>query len=205
MIAIVLSPFRSPASFDKYRRGLEEAEEQAAGDFQVVATKNFYDHPCFIETQAGRISEILKGISSGEAEKTMLLFSAHSIPLGMSRECAYAEEFVSAATLVAKKLKMKNWGLAWQSRSGRVSERWLGPDVKTMIEKLDRNRFRSVVLAPIGFVCENVELAYDLDIEIRDFCGRLGLGYLRAPAAGAHPKFIELMGELVRREIGRDF
>jgi len=198
VVGVVLSSFRAYASFDKYKIKIEEAKkETGTAGIEMIYTEAFYNHPLFIEAQAERILEATRKIPSGTKDKTMWMCSAHSIPIRMSQQSSYAEEFVTAATQVAKRLGQKDWGLGYQSRSGRLEDRWLEPNVMAMVEKLDKRRFKNVVFVPIGFLCDNVEVTYDLDIEAKNFCGSLGLHYSRAATVGDHPKFIEMLANVI--------
>ncbi len=198
VMGVVLSSFRSYASFDKYKIKIEEAKkETGVKDIEIIYTEGFYKDPLFIEAQAERILETTKKIPPRGRDKTMLMFSAHSIPIQMFQKSAYAEEFVTASMQVAKKLGTKDWGLGYQSRSGKSQDRWLEPEVKGMVEKLDKRRFQNVVFVPIGFLCDNVEVTYDLDVEAKNFCTNLGLCYFRAPTVGDHPKFIEMLANVI--------
>ena len=198
VIGVVLSPLRSYASFDKYLARLEEANKEAGADSIAMSyTGSFYNDPLFIEAQAARVEEILNRLSKEERSKIFLLFSAHSIPDMMSQESGYAEQFIEVTALVSKRLGIKNGGLAYQSRSGNPSDAWLSPDIKETIATIDREKFQTLVLVPAGFLNENAEILYDLDIDARQKAKKFGLRYLRAAAVADHPKFIEMIGRSI--------
>jgi len=195
VIGFVLSGFRSYASYEKYIEKLEEAwKEAGVSNIQIKYTGPFYNNSLFVEAQADRIKETLQKNSSIKLRETYFLFSAHSIPKTMSDKSGYADQFQKTSSLIAQRLKLEHWGIGTQSRSGSPRESWLDPDVKEVIAKLDKNCFKNVVLIPVGFLCENIEILYDLDTEIKAFCDKNGFSYFRAGTVADHPKFIEMMG-----------
>ncbi len=201
-VGFVLSSFRCAASFEKYVKKLEEAKVAAGASSVVIEfTENLFKQPLFLEAQTEKIRLVLNNFSKEEFGRTFFLFSAHSIPVAMSDESRYSDQFAEASALIAKDMDFLHWGLGYQSRSGNPNEPWLSPDVKEMIARLDRTQFRNVVLIPIGFLCDNMEVLYDLDVEAKKAAEAAGLKYLRAAAVADHPKFIEMMGNLVLQKI----
>ena len=207
VIAFILSSFRCYASYGKYLEKVEEGRAAAgASQIKIECTDNFYDHPFFHEAQADQISKIIKKISPDEIEKTYFLFSAHSVPVEMSRRGdpagrPYSDQFSAAATGVAERLGLKHWGIGYQSRSGNPKDPWLEPSVVDVIvgahgraPVLDGQKFKNIVLIPIGFLCDNIEVLYDLDVEAKAAAEAQGIHYLRASTVADHPKFIEMMG-----------
>ncbi len=202
IVVIVLSSFRCDASFEKYVKKLEEAKAASgAASIAVELTETFFKHPLFIRAQSEKIKLIMNDFSKEELDKTFFLFSAHSIPVSMSDKSRYAGQFIEASSLVAKDLEFLHWGYGYQSRSGNPNELWLSPDVKEMIQRLDQARFKSLVMIPLGFLCDHMEILYDLDVEARKSVEALGLKYLRASTVVDHPKFIEMMGNQVLQKI----
>lgn len=130
-----------------------------------------------------------------------VIFSAHSIPTSQSDAGGYAEQFEKTASLVAKKLEIPHWAVAYQSRSGDPKEPWLGPDIKGVVRRMTRKLTPNILIVPIGFLCDNVEILYDLDIEVKDFCAAEGLHYFRASAVNDHPKFVEMIGRQVLQKL----
>ena len=197
VIVFVLSSFRCPASFEKYVKKIKEAQVlTAAGSIAVEYTENFYKHPLFLAAQADRVRLLMNNLPKQELDKTFFLFSAHSIPVPMSDESGYASQFTEASDLVAKALGISHWGRGYQSRSGDPRDPWLSPDVKAEIERLDKTRFKNIIIIPIGFLCDHVEVLYDLDVDVKKTTEAHGLKYLRASTVADHPKFIEMIGDL---------
>lgn len=190
-----LSPLRSQASFGKYRDHAEKAKSDAgASRVGVRYAEPFHDDPLFIAAQAERVREALAVLG---AKRTFVLFSAHSIPRIMADESGYDLQFSVMAVLVAAHLGLREWGIAYQSRSGRPADPWLSPDVSEAIRALDPARFDAILVVPAGFLCENVEILYDLDVEARAVAEERRFFYARAATVLDHPSFVELMGRRV--------
>ena len=202
VLGFVLSSFRCYASFEKYIKKLEEGRSAARAESIIVDyMENFYDQPLFLEAQISKIRSAVSDLSIENLTKTFFLFSAHSVPVPMSSESGYARQFEKASRQIVQDLKLAHWDIAYQSRSGNPRDPWLEPDVRGFIASLDPSRFRRVVLVPIGFLCDNVEVLYDLDIEAREAVEKKGLIYLRASTVTDHPKFIEMIGGQILQKI----
>lgn len=200
--AFILSPFRSYASFEKYQEKVEDAVEEAGlSDIRILYTEPFHGHALFVEAQSERIKQKLMGWDQKGKDESFFVFTAHSIPAAMSEKSGYADQLAEAASAVARNLELKFWSIAYQSRSGDPSDPWLGPDVKEVIQKLNPSRFKNIILIPIGFLCENAEILYDLDVEAGELARSLGFRYVRAATVSNHPRFIEMMGELIQSKL----
>ncbi len=190
VIGFILASFRSYSSFEKYQLKIAEAQKAAAAeDIRIEYTESFAADPLYFEAQAEQVRAV-----RADRDGTCVLFCAHSIPVPMSDKSGYASQFEHAAASIASLLGIEHWRTAYQSRSGNPRDPWLEPDVKEVIAGLDRNRFGSALLVPVGFLCDNVEVLYDLDVEAKQACEAAGLRYLRASTVTDHPKFIEAMG-----------
>jgi ferrochelatase len=146
---------------------------------------------------AGRVRE-----GAADVQATTRVLTNHSIPETMAAASPYVREFESAAAAVCARLGVESWYLAYQSRSGRPQAPWLEPDVNDRLRTLAADGVRDVTLVPIGFVCDHVEVLYDLDVEASATAAALGLRLRRAPTVGNHPRFVELLAELVREARG---
>jgi ferrochelatase len=129
---------------------------------------------------------------------TPLIFTAHSVPVAMADASPYVSDFVTAARAVAGQLRHPRWSLAYQSRSGAPGDPWLEPDVVDVLRSLAANGETHAVVVPLGFVCDHVEVLYDLDVETRRVAEEAGLALHRAAAVNDHPAFIEMLADLVR-------
>ncbi len=203
-IGIILAPHRSETSFERYVQNVEEAKSFArAHEIRYEYLDSWYDHPLFIQAQAEEVEKILCNLNSEERRNTHLLFSAHSIPEEMARQCRYADEFRRSSELVARELKHAKWSLAYQSRSGDPRQPWLGPDVISSIRDLAKQNEQAVLVVPVGFLCDNVEVLYDLDIEARSEAKKVGIRYLRSRTVTDHAKFVEMFGLLIKNKLVR--
>lgn len=202
VLGIILSAFQSEASWERYMEDIAAAREKIVHDAPAVAyAPPWADHPLFIEAMSDRVAETLRRLP-GEFSDPVLIFTAHSLPAAMAANSAYVPQFEWAARAVAEACSWSNWTLAYQSRSGRPADPWLAPDVGDVIERLaDENR--AVVVAPIGFVCDHVEVLYDLDYEANARAQELGLAFYRVPTVNDHPLFIEMLAELVTESLER--
>lgn len=199
VIAFVLASFRSYASFQKYQARLEEARDACGGsDITVRYTDNFSQNPLYWQAQADQVRKLLDSrIPAAVRSKLYVIFSAHSIPSAMAADSGYDRQFKAASQAVADILNLPAWTCAYQSRSGNPSQSWLEPDVKEVLRRLDRALYTHVLFVPIGFLCDNVEVLFDLDVDAREAAEARGLHYLRASTVTDHPLFIRMMGEMV--------
>ncbi len=206
-LAFVTSAYSSYSSCRQYREDIERAQADVGeGAPSVDKIRVFHNHPRFVEIWVDRVRESLEKIPENRRKATPLLFTAHSIPLVMARNCRYEEQLQDTGKLVSEALGQENWRLVYQSRSGPPSQPWLEPDILDAIRELkNRTESRDVVIAPIGFVSDHLEVLFDLDIQARGLCDELGLHMVRSATVGTHPGFITMLRELIveRVEEGR--
>jgi ferrochelatase len=169
----------------------------------------FYNHPGFIAANVDRVRQALEELPTREAH---IAFTAHSIPEAMARNCAYEAQLHEASRLVAEGVGIADWSVVYQSRSGPPSVPWLEPDISDHLARLAEREVAAVVVSPIGFVSDHLEILFDLDVEARETAQRLGLPMARAGTAGTHPAFVAGLRELIvermtpgaeRRSLGR--
>jgi ferrochelatase len=195
-VGFVLAPHRCEASFERYVESVSAA--QAALDASAPAVnyvRRWHNHPLFIEAVAARVRDAMQRLAPAQRSRAHLLFTAHSIPQAMAARSTYAQEFEESALMVATALGHQRWSLAYQSRSGDPREPWLEPDIEQVIARLAGS---CVIVVPIGFVCENVELLYDLDIEAVERARASQITMVRAGAVDDHPLFIAMMAAVIR-------
>ncbi len=198
-LGIILSSFRTEASWDRYQRDVAEARARVPGAPEVVYAPEWFNHSLFVEAVADRAAAALAEVAPGQRAWTPLVFTAHSVPVSMAEASPYVAQLTESADLVATRLEHKRWSIAYQSRSGGPRDPWLEPDVGEVIRSLAADGEQDVVAVPIGFVCDHVEVLYDLDIAARATADRHGIRLHRASALNDHPKFIDLLLDLVRR------
>jgi ferrochelatase len=202
-VAIVLAPYRSEPSFEKYREAVQEVLDAAGPGIApgVEFVEPWFDHPLFAEAQADQVRRALAMLPAGSRELARLVFTAHSIPLRVADRCPYAGQIQAACANVARALGGRPWQLAWQSRSGDPRTPWLEPDVNDVLPTLKAGGAEAVVLCPIGFISDHVEVLYDLDLEAARTARDLGLTMARAESVNDHPTFIRALADLVRTKI----
>jgi protoporphyrin/coproporphyrin ferrochelatase len=209
-LAFVTSAYSSFASCRQYLGDIEAARA-AVGPAapRVDKIRQYFNHPGFIESTAAAVGQAAGTLpGSGAAGAGWdLVFTAHSIPVSMSDASgpaggAYPAQLADAATLVADQLGYRRrWRLAYSSRSGPPSQPWLEPDINDCLADLAAAGSREVVVAPIGFVSDHMEVRYDLDVEAAATAQRLGLSLARAATPGTDPRFVSMIAELVRERL----
>ena len=201
-LAFVTSAYSSYASCRQYLEDIEGARVSVGPDApRVQKLRAFYNHPGFIEANVANVRAALNHIPEERRSQTQIVFTAHSIPESMARNCDYEMQLRETSQLVAEAAGFRNWRLVFQSRSGSPSQPWLGPDVCDHLRELQAGGASDVVVAPIGFVSDHMEIIYDLDTEARALCQELGLNMIRAATAGTHPAFVEMIRELIMERI----
>jgi ferrochelatase len=183
-LAFVTSAFSSYSGCRQYRENIAQA-----GSLTVDKLRVFFNHPGFIEAMVDRCREAL-----AQRPNAHLIFTAHSIPLSMARTSRYEEQLRESCCLVASRLGCADWRLVYQSRSGSPSQPWLEPDIGDYLQQVASKK---VVIAPIGFLSDHMEVLYDLDKQARQICESLGIGMTRASTVGVHPKFVSMIRDLV--------
>ncbi len=199
-LGVIMSSLRCEASWDRYQADVEEARVLTPGAPEVVFAPPWSAHRGFLAAVADRARQALAGVPADVRSWTPLVFTAHSIPLPMADASPYVSEFATASRAVAQRLRHPRWALAYQSRSGAPEDCWLEPDVNDVLASVAADGERHVVVVPIGFVCDHVEVLYDLDVEAAARAREHGLTLHRAEAVNAHPAFIEALADIVRKE-----
>ena len=184
LIGLPLAPHYSHMSLGSYRRSLEQAWEG-----EMVFIPGFHDHPAFIRAVRGLLAEALK---NGRPER--IFFTAHSLPARIIAEGdPYRDQLLESCRLVASGTDLPEWEFAFQSAS-HTGEPWLGPD---LLEAVDASGARDVLVCPIGFVADHLEILYDLDVEAQAFARDKGIKIRRTASFNATPDFIEALAQVV--------
>jgi ferrochelatase len=197
-LAIILSPLRTEASWDRYMQDVAEARTSVTGAPEVGFAPAWFERPRFVAAVADRARAALDEVPADARASTPLVFTAHSVPVAMAAVSPYVSDLTAAARAVARRLGHAQWSIAYQSRSGSPRQPWLEPDVNDVLRRLGGEGKPHAVVVPIGFVCDHVEVLYDLDIEARRVAAAAGLELHRAAAVNDHPEFIAMLTELVR-------
>lgn len=197
-LGIILAAQQSDASWDRYVRDVAAAHAALRGASPATElAPPWPTHPLFIEAVADRVAGALASLPAERREAARLVFTAHSIPVAMAAAARYEAQLCAGAAAVAARLDVSRYDIAYQSRSGNPREPWLEPDIADALRAAAAAGVRDVVAVPLGFLCDHVEVLYDLDIEAAAVAQGLGLGFVRAPTVNAHPSFIALLAELV--------
>jgi ferrochelatase len=202
-VAVATSAYSSYSSCRQYLDDVDRARAAVGARAPVVEKlPPFYNHPGFIEAMAARTHDALRS-TTVEPSRLRLVFCAHSIPSAMAAVCDYEVELREAATLVAERAAPAGmaWDLVYQSRSGSPAQPWLEPDVCDHLRALRRAGIEGVVVVPIGFVADHMEVLYDLDTQARAVADEIGLGFWRAPTVGTDPAFVSGLCELIADHI----
>jgi ferrochelatase len=201
-LAFVTSAYSSYSSCRHYLEDFELARQSVGPEApRVEKLRAFFNHPGFIEANAANVRAALEHIPDERLPETQIAFTAHSIPLSMAEHCDYEAQLRETSRLVANAAGVAKWRLVFQSRSGSPSQPWLGPDISEHLRELRAADAEDVVVAPIGFVSDHMEIVYDLDTEAMALSRELGLNMIRARTAGTQPAFIEMIRELILERI----
>lgn len=199
--AVCLAPQNSRTSVGLYRQYLGEAREKLAPDLKVDFIESWHDHPSLIAAFRERVLAALERIEqeTGVAAQCPVIFTAHSVPARTIREGdPYERQVRETAVLVAKALELPSsrWSLAFQSQ-GMTAEPWIGPTVESEIERWAAAGHRHILIAPIGFVCDHVEILYDIDVLFRKYGEAAGVRISRPESLNDSPLFIQALADLV--------
>ncbi len=198
VLAFIMAAHHSEASFERYQETIAAAIEKLENLApKIIYPEPWFAHPKFIAAVAARVAEALAHLDAADRARANLIFTAHSIPVAMAAASPYVEQLTESSRLVAAKLGFENWTLAFQSRSGSPRDPWLEPDIGTALRKLGRGDVAVVV--PIGFLCDHVEVLYDLDLEAAAIAREAGVRMYRAATVSDHPEFIAMIAEIVQR------
>jgi len=204
-LAFVTSAYSSYSSCRQYLQNIATARETVGPKAtEVDKIRPFYNHPLFVAANVERVREKLSEFPAAEPSGIQIAFTAHSIPESMSANCDYVSQLHETGRLVAEELGTTKWQLVFQSRSGSPSQPWLGPDICDHLKELKTSGARDVIVAPIGFVSDHMEVIYDLDVQAQQLAIELGLNMKRASTVGTHPLFVQMIRELIRERINHE-
>lgn len=198
-LAFVTSAYSSYSGCRQYREAIARAQtEVGPGAPEADKLRVFFNHPGFIDATEDRLRDALEEIPASVRDEVQIVYVAHSIPLSMANTCDYVQQLEEVRKLVSARLVIANDALVYQSRSGAPGQPWLEPDILDYLREVKTTNLASaVVLAPISFISDHMEVLYDLDIEARQLCDSLSLPMARAKTVGVHPKFIAMIRELI--------
>ncbi len=223
-LAFVTSAYSSYSGCRQYREDIARAQSEVGlsqdglcqsdpGAPQVDKLRPFFNHPAYIEATVERVRDAVQAVPASARQNAQIVYLAHSIPLSMANTCDYVKQLEEVRRLVSEALGYRNDAhagdvhadevhksdaLVYQSRSGAPGQPWLEPDILDYLRRVKAENLASaVVLAPISFVSDHMEVLYDLDVEARQLCDALALPMTRAKTMGVHPKFIGMIRQLI--------
>ncbi len=200
----VTSAFSSYSGCRQYRENCYAACDAAGPDSpRIEKIRVFYNHPLFISANVDRIREALAKLPEADRGSARIAFTAHSVPMSMAKTSRYVEQLEESCRLIAESLGISadRYQLVYQSRSGRPEDPWLEPDICDHLATLPAQGVRSVVVAPLGFLSDHMEVLFDLDEEAALKCREVGLTMARAGTVGVHPEFVRMVADLILERI----
>jgi protoporphyrin/coproporphyrin ferrochelatase len=212
-LAFVTSAYSSYSGCRQYRENIEAARADAGpGAPRIEKLRVYFNHPGFVGPNVENLRAALEQIPVERRAAAQVAFTAHSIPAAMAAGCDYERQLLETCRLVAEGAGHEHWRLVFQSRSGPAAQPWLEPDICDYLRELKQAGTLDVVIHPVGFISDHMEVLYDLDTEARQVAAEIGLNLIRAATVGTHPEFVSMIRELIlerldpvrpRRTIGR--
>lgn len=205
VLGLIMAAQETEASLSRYQQAVERAREEVGpGAPRVRYVTGWGLSEGVIDAHACNLARTFARMPLEAREGAALLFTAHSIPTAMASESPYVAQLEETATRVAEKVGRRGHRLVYQSRSGSPRDPWLEPDVLDALAEEAARGVRDVVLAPIGFLCDHVEVLYDLDIEAKQRADELGMRVWRSSTPASHPAFIAELASAVQRALATE-
>ncbi len=202
VVALCLAPQNSRTSIGLYRRCLFEETKRLAPHVGVVFIDNWHDHPGLVEAFRERVATALPRVEAEAAGPVPVIFTAHSVPRKTIEDGdPYEQQVKETAALVARALGLEEYDVAFQSQ-GMTSEPWIGPTVESLIDRSAAQGRRHILLAPVGFVCDHVEILYDIDVVFREYGKARGVTVRRTESLNDSSLFIEALAAVVMERAG---
>ena len=204
-IGFIAAAHHSYSSCQQYRENVSSAQEtlrKEGGHVDITFVDSWFDHPLFIAANAAHVGNALNRLPVHVREDARIVFTAHSIPKSMADASQYEHQLSVSCAAIAQHAG-RPWALVYQSRSGRPQDPWLEPDVCEYLRHEHAQGLAAAVICPVGFLCDHIEVLYDLDREAADVCTSLGLPMVRAAAVNDDPLFLDMMADVVLRTMRR--
>ena len=197
-VGIVLAPHYSVMSVGEYVKRAQAAAREAGVEMAFV--ESYHDHPLLIEALSVRVEKALRGFRPVPPEDVRVMFTAHSLPERiLAMNDPYPEQLLETSRLIAERAGLSGWQFAWQS-AGATREPWLGPDVVDALKAARQEGASRVLICPIGFVSDHLEILYDLDIEAQAVAAEIGLTLARTEMLNTDPLYISVLADCVHRK-----
>jgi len=202
VIALPMAPFRSSASTGAYMEEVSQLRKNVGEEIEISFVIGWHLHPLFLEAVQEKIKEGLAEFTPDERRNVHLIFSAHSLPKSLVENEPYVKDMEESVREVVKKLQPLPWHIAFQSR-GMGPEEWLGPDVESLLTQLSQQKVREVLIVPIGFVADHIEVLYDIDVLYRRKAESMGMVLRRTHSLNFSEKFIEALSKIVEEHTAK--
>jgi len=200
VVALPMAPFRSRASTGAYIEEVNQAQKKLEGKIEISFLEGWHLHPLFLGAIQEKIEEGLLQFTKEERKRIHFIFTAHSLPKSMVENESYVKDMEESVRGVLKKIEPLPWHIAFQSR-GMGAEGWLGPDVESVLIELSQQRVREILIIPIGFVADHIEVLYDIDILYREKAESMGLVLKRTASLNFSKRFIEALAAIVEEHV----
>jgi ferrochelatase len=200
VIALPMAPFRSRASTGAYVEEMNRAQQNMGERIDVSFVEEWHLHPLFLDAIQEKIEEGLIQFTPEERKRVHLIFSAHSLPKSVVENEPYVQDMEESVRRVLKKIEPHPWRLAFQSR-GMGPEEWIGPDVESVLEELSEKKIQEILIVPIGFVSDHIEILYDIDILYQNRAKLFGIQLKRTPSLNFSERFIEALATIVEEHV----
>ena len=194
ILGIIMAPHQSKVSWEWYQQTVKKGIDAVSGEKPTVDYLDpWYTHKGYV----GAVAEIIKTACGDKLDRAELVFTAHAIPQVAADTSPYTQQFKKTGEAVAKQIGKTRFGLAYQSEVENSPIPWTQPDINDWLKAQKEQGVDTVVASPIGFLCDHVEVLYDLDIEATETAEACGIDFIRAGTVGAHPKFISMLADFV--------
>jgi ferrochelatase len=202
VIALPMAPFRSRASTGAYIEEVNQAKKSIGEKINISFVEGWHLHPLFLEAIREKIEEGLIQFTPEERKRVHLIFSAHSLPKSLVQNEPYVKNMEESVQEVLRTIEPHPWRVAFQSK-GMGPEEWLGPDVESVLEELSKEKVGEILIVPIGFVSDHIEILYDIDILYQNKAKSLGMQLKRTPSLNSSKRFIEALAAIVEEHVLR--
>ena len=204
LLGVILSPFQCAASWEHYQQSVADGVA-ALGERgpQVTYLSPWHAQAGFVEAVADGIRQAAASLGEARGDEAALIYTAHAIPEPMAERAPYTRQFRETAAAVTKRLGRREHRIAYQSQVSGTPVPWLQPDVNDVIQRVREDRFRDVIVAPIGFLCDHMEVLYDLDVQAKETAEACGLGFARSGTVSNHPAFVAMLSDLISAHLAR--
>ena len=202
LLGVILSPFQCAASWEHYQQSVADGVA-ALGERgpQMTYLSPWHTQEGFVEAIADRIAQAAASLGRTRGSEAALVYTAHAIPEAMADRAPYARQFRETADAVTDLLGLREHRIAYQSQVTGTPIPWLQPDINNVIEQVREDGFRDAIVAPIGFICDHMEVLYDLDVQAKETAEAAGLGYVRSGTVSNHPAFVAMLGDLIGAQL----